>query len=144
MGALRGLGHSCLFSAAFGVLVFQVTETPGEFKGGLCCLVLLVGEPSLPLAVGLLALGAFLLGAFVQYTVDFRGLGCLLLCLGVEQFIAQLLHVCLVFCFSTLGGLAHLFQGVGHIRRMLCQGIGRQWVGRERGVLGPQRCLVGV
>ena len=122
--------------------MFQVTETPGEFKGGLCCLLLLVGELSLPLAVGLLALGAFLLGAFVQYTADFRGLGCLLLCLGVEQFIAQLLHVCLVFCFSTLGGLSHLFQGVSHIRGVLCQGVSGQWVGRERGVLRPQRCLI--
>ena len=46
-----------------------------------------------------------------------------MVCLGVEQFIAQLLHVCLMFCFSSLGGLAHLFQGVGHIRWVVCQGI---------------------
>ena len=49
----------------FPVLVFQVTETPGEVKGGLCCLLLLAGELSLPLALGFLALGAFFLGAFV-------------------------------------------------------------------------------
>ena len=115
MGALRCLCHSCLFSAAFCLLVLQVTEAPGEVEGGLCCLLLLAGELSLPLALGLLALGAFFLGAFVQYAAYFGGLGCLLLCLGVEQFIAQLLHVCLMFCFSTLGGLSYLFQGVGHI-----------------------------
>ena len=103
--------------------MFQVTEAPGEGEGGLCCLLLLTGELSLPLALGLLVLGAFFLGAVVQYAAEFGGLGCLLLCLGVEQFIAQLLHVCLMFCFSTLGGLAHLFQCVGHIQWVVCQGI---------------------
>ena len=83
------------------MLVFQVTETPGEVKGGLCCLLLLAGELSLPLALGFLALGAFFLGAFIQYAADFRSLGCLLLCLGVEQFIAQLLHVCLMLRFGA-------------------------------------------
>ena len=106
------------------MLVFQVTETPGEVKGGLCCLLLLAGELSLPLALGLLALGALFLCAFVQYAADFRGLGCLLLCLGVEQFIAQLLHVCLMLRFSALGGLSYLFQGVGHIWGVMCQGVG--------------------
>ena len=124
--------------------MFQVTKAPGEVEGCLCCLLLLAGELSLSLSLGLLALGAFFLGAVVQYATEFSGLGCLLLCLCVEQFITQLLHVRLMFCFSTLGGLSHLFQGVGHIRWVLCRGVSGQWEGRVRGVLRPQRCLVGV
>ena len=101
------------------MLVFQVTEAPGEVEGGLCCLLLLAGELSLPLALGLLALGAFFLGAVVQYAAEFGGLGCLLLCLCVEQFIAQLLHVCLMFRFGALGGLSYLFQGFSHVLEVL-------------------------
>ena len=123
MGTLRRLSHSGLFSAAFGLLVFQVAEAPGEVGGGLCCLLLLAGELPLPLALSLLALGAFFLGAVVQYAAEFGGLGCLLLCLCVEKFIAQLLHVCLMFRFGALGGLSYLFQGVGHILEVLCRGV---------------------
>ena len=102
------------------MLVFQVTEAPGEVKGGLCCLLLLAGELSLPLALGLLALGAFFLGAVVQYAAEFGGL---LLCLCVEQFITQLLHVCLMFHFGALGGLAYLFQCCGHVLEVLRLGV---------------------
>ena len=105
------------------MLVFQVTEAPGDVEEGLCCLLLLVGGLSLPLALGLLALGAFFLGAVIQYAAEFGGLGCLLLCLCVEQFIAQLVHVCLMFRFGALGGLSSLFQGVGHILEVLCRGV---------------------
>ena len=94
-----------------------MAEPPGEVERGLCCLLLLAGELSLPLALGLLALGAFFLGAVVQYAAEFGGLGCLLLCLCVEQF----MHVCLMIHFGALGGLLYLFQGVGHILEVLCR-----------------------
>ena len=47
-----------------------------------------------------------------------------------------------MLCFSALGGVSYLFQGVGRILGVLCRGAGWQWVGRDRGVLWPQRCLV--
>ena len=112
-----------MFSAAFCLLVFQVAEAPGDVEGGICCLLLLAGELPLPLALSLLALGAFFLGAVVQYAAEFGGLGCLLLCLCVEQFIAQLLHVCLVFLFGALGGLAYLFQCCCHVLKVLRLGV---------------------
>ena len=83
LGTLRCICHSGLFSVAFCLLVFQVAEAPGEVGGGLCCLLLLAGELPLPLALSLLALGAFFLGAVVQYTMEFSSLGCLLLGLRV-------------------------------------------------------------
>ena len=120
------------------MLVFQVTKAPGEVEGCLCCLLLLAGELTLPLALGLLALGAFFLGAVVQYAAEFSGLGCLLLCLCVEQFITQLLHVCLMFCFGALGGLSYLFQGVGRFLGVLCRGAGWRWVAGTGECCGPR------
>ena len=103
--------------------MFQVTEAPGDVEGGICCLLLLVGELLLPPALSLLALGAFFLGAVVQYAAEVGGLGRLLLGLCVEQFIAQLLHVCLMFLFGALGGLAYLFQCCGHVLEVLRLGV---------------------
>ena len=103
--------------------MFQVAEAPGDVEGGICCLLLLAGELPLPLALSLLALGAFFLGAVVQYTTEVGGLGCLLLGLCVKQCIAQLLHVCLVFLFGALNGLSFLFQGVSHVLEVLCREV---------------------
>ena len=60
-----------------------MAEAPGKVEGGVCGLLLLPGEVPLPLALSLLTLGTFFLGAIVQYSSKISSLGSLLLGLCV-------------------------------------------------------------